>query len=91
MSELSQYIGTALAVVLVLGTMNVFFIMRLVNKIEDSSDTIIDLKSKLQNMVDRLECVPKLHMRMSSLERDIAVLQVVAKHHHPETMEGESK
>lgn len=85
-SEVSWYIGVGSAIISTLGALNIFFIVRLVKKIEMSAETIIGLRVKVDSLSEKILAIGGLHDRMMQVEKDMAILQYVAKRHHPETL-----
>lgn len=85
-NDFAWYIGVGSAIISTLGALNIFFIVRLVKKIELSAETIISLRGKVDSLSEKIIMMGGIHDRMIQVEKDLAVLQYVAKRHHPETM-----
>lgn len=59
----------------ILGSVNAFFIARLIRKIEESSIAVIDFKKDLQHLHEKISELSNLTGRFIELEKKIAILE----------------
>lgn len=85
MTEAQQYIGIGFGVISLLGFLNVWFIIRLVEKIDFSADAVKELKGEIKRFSDKISEIKELFDRVDELEKDVLILKHVAKTHHPES------
>lgn len=65
----------------ILGTLNAFFISRLVKKIEFSAVSITEFKRDLFHIQEKINELSNFHLRLSVMEKNIAVFEYVLKKH----------
>lgn len=87
--ETAQYLGIGIGLVLMLGTLNVFFITRLVKKLDYSADAVKDLQGELKHLSEKISEIKDLCNRIDKLEKDVVILQYVAHKYHPEACSRE--
>lgn len=86
MSELAWYFGAGIGLFFIQGTINIFFIVRVFKKVDASTEGIIALQKDILHLSEKVSEVKNLQDRLTFAEKEIAVLQHVARCHHPETM-----
>lgn len=77
MGEPSWYLGVAIGLITMLGVLNIFFITRLVRKLETSSDSVRDLQSEVKHLSEKISMLSDVFSRLARLEKDMALIQFV--------------
>lgn len=66
-----------LAVVTTLGSLNAYFIQRLVKKIDESAENVREFKIQLSHVNEKVSQIADLYTRLNVLEKQLAVLEYV--------------
>lgn len=74
-TEASQYIGIAIGLVSMLGVLNVFFIVRLVKKLDSSSDNVKELQIEVKHLAEKISALGNIYDRIAKIEKQIALIQ----------------
>lgn len=70
----------AVGLITALGSVNAFFISRLVRKIDDSTVAVSEFKKDLQHMSEKLSSLSDLSGRIIELEKKIVLLEYKTLH-----------
>lgn len=75
MGEPSWYLGVAIGLISMLGVLNIFFITRLVKKLETSSDSVKELQSDVKHLSEKISMLSDVFFRLAQLEKDMALIK----------------
>lgn len=74
--------------IVVMGSINVFFVQRLVRKIEESSENIREFKRDLAHLTEKVNQISDINHRLNVLEKQLAVFEYVVMSKQPQKEEG---